>query len=201
MRITVFRATLERTHGQEAEGHQSRQAPTTEAREAVRQSSLATHAGIWQAEGEVACRYPRRQGLRCMSLICLRKPGRICLTHSPKSSPIPSAVRRSCAGSMGGTSPELACKSRTASTSSTPTRLSLLKNTLRVSPDMQMHCGTPRLRRWKKKLFWSLCSRFTMLSDWVSAASVVPWSWTNHGLQRTGGDSVAFRRGGLVRGR
>ena len=26
-----------------------------------------------------------------------------------------------------------------------------------------------------------------MLSEWASAASVVPWSWPNHGLQRTGG--------------
>jgi hypothetical protein len=60
-----------------------------------------------------------------MSLIYLRKPIRICLTRSPKSSPIPSAVLRSYVGSMGGTSPELACRSRTASTSSTPTRLSL----------------------------------------------------------------------------
>jgi hypothetical protein len=26
-----------------------------------------------------------------------------------------------------------------------------------------------------------------MLSDWASAAGVVPWGWPNHGLQRTGG--------------
>jgi hypothetical protein len=46
------------------------------------------------------------------------------------------------------------------------------------------------LRRWRKKRFWSLSSRFTMLSDWASVASVVPWSWPNHGSQLTGGPAV-----------
>jgi hypothetical protein len=47
MRIKVFRVTLESTHGQEAKGNQSKQEPTTEARQAVRESGVATHAVIW----------------------------------------------------------------------------------------------------------------------------------------------------------
>jgi hypothetical protein len=77
-------------------------------------------------------------------------------------------------GPMGDTSPVMACRFRTASTSSTPIRHSCLRNMLRGSPDTLMSSGTPCLRRWKKKLFWSLSSRFIMLSDWVIAVSVVP---------------------------
>src|SRR6266849_204676 len=60
----------ERAYGQEARGKQSIQEETTAAREGIRQRSLETHAGVWQAQGEIHCRCPRRPGLRSISLIC-----------------------------------------------------------------------------------------------------------------------------------
>src|SRR6266446_3160699 len=121
----VCLAISERTYGQEARGKQSIQEETTAAREGIRQRSLETHAGVWQAQGEIHCRCPRRPGLRSISLICPNRPTRICSTRWHKSSLIPSAVLPSYGGSTGAISPDLVCACRTKSTSSTPTRLLL----------------------------------------------------------------------------
>src|SRR5205085_8645066 len=123
--LQVCFSISERAYGQEARGKQNLQEKTTAARESICQRSLETHAGVWQAQGEIHCRCPRRHGLRSISLICLSRPTRICSTRWHKSSPIPLVVRPSYGGSTGVISPDLVCACRTGSTSSTPTRLLL----------------------------------------------------------------------------
>src|SRR5215831_12422644 len=85
--LQVCFSMSERAYGQETRGKQSIQDETTTAREGIRQRSLETHAGVWQAQGEVHCRCPRRHGLRSISLICPSTPPRIYSTRWHKSSP------------------------------------------------------------------------------------------------------------------